>query len=101
MSFLDKAREKATKLASTAKDKVDDFKDQRKADDLLADLGRLTYRQHTAQTEPGDAAQIAKLVADLQDLEAQGAMIVPTADADAEPITTDPLPPPPPPAPAT
>ena len=34
-SFLDKAKEKAQQLASQAKEKVDDFKDNRKADDLL------------------------------------------------------------------
>eukprot|EP01041_Mallomonas_annulata_P035935 gene35935-58956_t len=38
MSFLDKAKEKATQLSQQAKEKVDDLKDARKADGLLDDL---------------------------------------------------------------
>ena len=52
MSFLDKAKAKAAELAGTVKDKVDDFKDGRKVEDLLADLGRITYRQRTDGTGP-------------------------------------------------
>jgi hypothetical protein len=111
MSFLDKAKAKAAVLAGTVKDKVDDFKDGRKVEDLLADLGRITYRQHTGETDAGDAAAIDQLVDDLKKLEAEGAVIVkapdPEADTDAEakpspmaPPAGDGTPmPPPPPAP--
>ena len=58
MSFLDKAKEKAQQLATSAKEKVDDFKDTRKADDLLDDLGRVLYRQRTGRGEVGDEAAI-------------------------------------------
>lgn len=82
MSFLDKAKEKATQLASTAKEKVDDFKDQRKVDDLLADLGRITFRQHsdtgggTASDKSVDTAEITRLVGELEQLQTEGAVVV-------------------------
>ena len=72
MSFLDKAKEKATQLTQQAKEKIDDIKDTRKADDLLDDLGRIIYRQRTERGEAGDEAAIAELVGQLQALEAEG-----------------------------
>lgn len=109
MSFLDTAKEKATQLANTAKVKVDDFTDKRKTDHLLGELGRIVYRQHTGDTAPGDAAEIAKLVAELRGLEDDDAAI-PSHDqdpADATPAppesfspsttTTSTMPPPTPP----
>jgi hypothetical protein len=99
MSFLDKAKEKASALSHAAKEKIDDIKDSRKADDLLDDLGRITYRQHTERGEDGDAAAITELVAALQALEAEGANVLgdKAAPAEAE-ATTDAPPPPPPPS---
>lgn len=92
MSLLDKAKEKATQLASTAKEKVDDFKEQRKADGVLADLGRITFRQHTDAGTDGDTAEIAKMVSELKSLAAQGAVILPAAgDHDAS-STGQPMP---------
>ncbi len=100
MSFLDKAKEKATQLSQQAKEKVDDLKDARKADALLDDLGRITYRQHTARGEEGDDAAIADLVAQLQALEAEGTAVLapkppPAAPASDLPPPNSPLPPPP------
>jgi hypothetical protein len=110
MSFLDKAKAKAAELAGTVKDKVDDFKEGRKVEDLLADLGRITYRQRTDATEPGDPAAIDALVSELKQLEAEGAAIAKQEPND-EPAATTPLsapsgevssmPPPVPPAPPT
>jgi hypothetical protein len=101
MSFLDKAKDKATQLTQQAKEKVDDLKDARKADHLLDDLGRITYRQHTARGEEGDDAAIADLVARLQALEAEGtAVLAPAAEPEPPvsnlppPTATSPLPPP-------
>lgn len=98
MSFLDKAKEKATQLTHQAKEKIDDLKDNRKADDLLDDLGRITYRQHTDRAEPGDAATIAALVGQLQTLEADGTPVLGTKEERAEdptlPTPSSPLPPP-------
>lgn len=80
MSFLDKAKEKAQQLAATAKEKVDDFKDNKKADDLLDDLGRILYRQRTDRADAGDEAAIADLVAQLQALEAEGTPVLGTKE---------------------
>lgn len=93
-SFFDKAKEKAQQLAATAKEKVDDFKDNRKADDLLDDLGRILYRSRTERGEAGDEAKIAELVAALQALEADGANVLGTKEERAQESN---LPPPTPP----
>ncbi|CAN0168296.1 unnamed protein product [Phaeothamnion confervicola] len=89
MSFLDKAKEKASQLSAAAKEKIDDIKDNRKADDLLDDLGRITYRAHTDRKEDGDEAKVTELVAALQALEAEGTPVLGPKDAPAE----DPAPP--------
>ena len=99
MSFLDKAKEKATQLSQQAKEKVDDLKDARKADSLLDDLGRITFRQHTGRGEAGDDAAIAELVAQLQALEAEGTAVLapkpqPEPPASNLPPPSSPLPPP-------
>jgi hypothetical protein len=99
MSFLDKAKEKATQLSQQAKEKVDDLKDARKADSLLDDLGRITYRQRTGRGEAGDEAAIADLVAQLQALEAEGTAVLgpkpaPEPPASNLPPPSSPLPPP-------
>lgn len=94
MGFLDKAKEKATQLAGQAKEKIDDVKEKRKADDLLDDLGRILYRQRTDRGESGDEAEIERLVGELRALEAEGTELVEAAAAPAD----SPPPPPPPPA---
>ena len=104
MSFLDKAKEKATQLTHQAKEKFEDIKETRKVDELLDDLGRITYRQHTSRGDDGDAAEIAVIVRKLQDMEAEGADVLPKAnrdDKDADvpvadaPSSSDAPPPPP------
>jgi hypothetical protein len=71
-SFLDKAKDKTKQIAGQAKDKVDDVKDARKADDLLDDIGRIVYRQRTQGTLANDEARISELVEQLKVLEAAG-----------------------------
>lgn len=93
MSFLDKAKEKASQLAHQAKEKVDDIKDTRKADDLLDDLGRILYRQRTDRGEPGDEAAIAELVTSLQALEADGTTVLGPKQTPAAPAASE-FPPP-------
>lgn len=104
-SFLDKAKEKAQQLAHQVKGKVDDVQDRRKADDLLDDIGRIVYRQHTEGVQPEDAAQIEAIVAQLKALADAG---TPILDEKAErdegsdqpsPAPSDDAPPPPPPPP--
>jgi hypothetical protein len=96
MSFLDKAKQKASELTQQAKEKIDDVKDTRKADSLLDDLGRILYRQRTERGEAGDEAAIAELVGQLQLLEAEGTAIL---DAKQETEQASNLPPPSPMAP--
>lgn len=91
MSFLDKAKEKATQLTQQAKEKIDDIKDSRQAGDLLEDLGRIVYRQHTERGEAGDDTALAELVGKLQALEAEG---TPVLGAKPEPEQASTLPPP-------
>ena len=103
MSFLDKAKEKATQLSNAAKEKVDDIKDDRKVDDLLDDIGRIIYRQRTDAVQPGDDAAIDELVTQLKALEAKGADVIakpapPATPAPTAPATATQPPPPPPPA---
>jgi hypothetical protein len=100
MSFLDKAKEKATQLTQQAKEKFDDFQDTRKADELLDDLGRILYRQRTGRAETTDETRIAELVAALQALEAEGTDVLAAKPASSPaapsaPTAGDPLPPPP------
>ncbi len=98
MSFLDKAKEKATQLTQAAKDKVDDIKDDHKVDDLLDDIGRIIYRQRTDTTLPDDDAAIDALVAQLKELEAKGANVL--NKPEPAPEESAPPPPPPPPSPS-
>ena len=84
MGILDKAKEKATHLAGQAKDKLEEVKDKRKADDLLDDLGRITYRQRTERGEAGDEAEILRLVEELRALEAEGTEVLKKTPAESQ-----------------
>jgi hypothetical protein len=98
-SFIEKAKQKATSLTQQAKEKLDDIKDNRKADELLDDLGRIVYRQRTERGEAGDDATIADLVGRLQALEAEGTPVLGTKQERDQ--QTDLPPPAPPMAPPT
>jgi hypothetical protein len=88
MSFLDKAKSKATQLTHQAKEKFEDIKETRKVDELLDDLGRITFRQHTGRGLDGDTAEIAVLVRKLQDMEAEGADVLPKPAVEDAPATS-------------
>lgn len=75
-SFLDKAKEKAQQLGTAAKEKADELKDKRKADDLLDDLGRILYAQRTARGGADDETKITDIVAQLKALETEGTPIL-------------------------
>jgi len=96
MGFLDKAKESLTKATETAKEKIDDVKDKKKANDLLDDLGRILYRQHTGRSNDSDGADIARLVGELQALENQGVDVMGSGSSGSSPAS-----PPPPPDPDT
>lgn len=91
MGFLDKAKETITKATETAKDKIDDVKDRRKAEDLLEELGRILYRQRTERATPTDDDDVVRLVAELQALEAEG---TPVLGGTSDDTGGHPLPPP-------
>jgi hypothetical protein len=82
VGFLEKAKEKAGQLVEPIKEKVDDRKDRRKADDLLDDLGRVAYRQRTARGRADDEDEISRLVVELQALEAEGTDVLATKHDD-------------------
>ena len=75
-SFLDKAKEKAQQLGTAAKEKADDIKDKRKADDLLDDLGRIIYAQRTNRGGADDETAITDIVAQLKELETGGTPVL-------------------------
>jgi polyhydroxyalkanoate synthesis regulator phasin len=77
--FLDKVKTTATQAQATAKEKADDFKDKRKADQLLDDLGAVVYLAETARKLADHDERVASLVQQLKDLEAEGHTIAPKA----------------------
>lgn len=94
MSFLDKAKEKATHLAAQAKEKVDDIQDKRKADDLLDDIGRIIYQQRTTgSVNPDDDAKIDEIVEQLKALEAAGTVVIQPAASTLPPPSSPAAPP--------
>jgi len=72
-----KDSEKVKEVADKVKEKVEDVQARRKANDLLAELGRLLYAQQTGRTNATAEAEIARLVADLRALEDDGLTILP------------------------
>lgn len=98
MGFLDKAKEKAQELAGQAKDKFEDVQGKRKADSLLDDLGRIVYLDRTGRPKDDAEAEIVRLVAELQKLEADGIEVVTktvvAGDSDVTPSGGNDLPPP-------
>ena len=98
MSFLDTAKQKMATWGQQAKAKVDDLKDTRAANGLLADLGRVVYRQRTERGTGNDEATIDAIVAEVRSLEQAGTDVL--AGAPASAVTTaasSDTPPPPPP----
>jgi hypothetical protein len=90
MGFMDKVRSQATQLAEkaqeglqTGKGKLDELQERKRAQGLLQELGVLVYRQHTNRSVEGSAADVERLVGDLQKIEADGVDVLRDADADA------------------
>ena len=76
MGLLDKVKSQAKDLKDKVEDKVEDVQASRKASDLLESLGRLTYAGRTGRA-PADAdAEIGRIVAELEKLEAEGAKVL-------------------------
>jgi hypothetical protein len=86
MGFLDRAKQQATNLkdrekvrevAEKVKGRVEDIQTRRKANDLLEDLGRLAYAQHTGRVNASAETEISRVVAELRTLEDAGVTILP------------------------
>ena len=74
--FLDKAKEKAQQRGTAAKEKADEMKDKRKADDLLDDLGRIVYAQRTNRGGADDETKIVGIIDQLKELETTGTPVL-------------------------
>jgi hypothetical protein len=81
---MDKVKEGAGRAKSSALDlkdkvgeKVEDVQAKRKADDLLAELGRIAYAERTERAPADAAADVARLVGELQKIEEAGVAILP------------------------
>jgi cell division septum initiation protein DivIVA len=97
MGFLDKVKEQAEKAKAQAQDlkvkvgdKVEEVQGKRKADDLLGELGRFLYAERTGRTLPSADAEIQRLVAELEALEAEGVFTLPTEPSSATAETAAP-----------
>jgi hypothetical protein len=73
----EKAKVQAKDLKGKVEDKVDDVQAKRKADDLLDDLGRFLYAERSGRPITGADAEIARIVAELKQLEDAGVPILP------------------------
>jgi hypothetical protein len=83
MALFDKVKEQAEKaklqamdLKDKAEHKVEDVQANRKADDLLEDLGRVTYAERTGRPVEGADAEIERLIGELRQLEQAGVQIL-------------------------
>lgn len=119
MGFMDKVKDAARQVGDKAQegmkagqDKLEGAKTTRRVSELTHDLGALVLRQHTEGPQAGDDAEIARLVDEIKEAQAQApAPDQPppewpgAAPADAPPpppppgAGTPPPPPPPPPPP--
>lgn len=94
MGFMDKVKSQAAQLAEKAQEatkagqaRLDALQAKRKADQLLAQLGLLTYEAHEGRARPGADAETASLIDQLRQHEAAHGLLTP-ADlraADDEP----------------
>ena len=114
MGLLDKvkattaaATEAAKDAASKGQAKFDEVQAKKAADGILRDLGAAVYATKTGRATPDTDAEIERLVAALQDHEAQHGQITlapetpaggPTAAPAPPPKAADPASPPPPPS---
>jgi len=101
MGFLDKVQKTARETLDKGKDKLEDIQADKKADQLLHDLGAWYYAGRTGRDNGEAAGHVERLVAELQAHEAEHGPLDQKAKARAEAeaeAETPPPPPPPPPA---
>ena len=85
-----KAAEKAQQGVSQGKEKLSEVQEKRKLDGVLHDLGAAVYLDRAGRGSPAITADIERLLAEVRDLEASGAMVVAPDPA----IATESAPPP-------
>jgi hypothetical protein len=107
MGLLDKAKDRVAQATELAKDaaqkgqaKLDDLQTKKGSDGMLRDLGAAIYATKTGRTTPTTEADITRLVAALQDYEAQHGQLTlapetPAAGPTAAPAGAGAPPPPP------
>lgn len=71
MGFLDKVKSQAEQVAKQGQEKLGEVQAKRSADALLKDLGAWTYAVHTGRDHGHGAAQVDRLIAELQAHEAE------------------------------
>ncbi len=76
MGILDRAKQQATELRGRAEEKVQDIADKRHADQLLEQLGRLTYAERTERGQTDDGSASERIVAELRTLEGKGTPVL-------------------------
>lgn len=104
MGLLDKAKASAQQLAQKAQegakgaqDKLEQTQAKKKADGMLRDLGAWYYAKHTGRDEGRGDAEIARIITELENHEAEHGPLGGAADAteDEAPGSTPDAPPPP------
>ena len=86
MGLMDKVKAQATQLADKAQEagktgqaKIEAVQARRRADALLEELGRITYRARTGTSSPADESRSSEIVDQLRQYEAEHGSL---ADAD-------------------
>jgi type VI protein secretion system component VasF len=84
MGFLDKVKDTANKAAEAvqqgaeaAQDKLEESKQKKKVGDLKTELGGIVYAQRTGTAAADAEAEIARLVGEIQAVEAELAEAAP------------------------
>jgi hypothetical protein len=98
MGLVDRMRQQATQLAGMAQDagkagqaKLEALQARRRADDLLRDLGSITYGAEIDRVKDGDDHRRADLIEQLRQYEAQYGPLgdEPAPDASSDPPPSD------------
>ena len=90
MGFLDKAMSQVQQAAKQGQDKIDDMQAKKASDGLLRDLGAWYYAVQTGRDNGQGAAELARLVGELQAHEAEHG---PLGSGAEEPAAAAPAPP--------
>jgi len=76
MAVFDKVKDQAKGIRGKVEEKVEDIQGKRRSADMLEGLGRFLYAERTGRPIAGADAEIARLVGELQKLEADGVTII-------------------------